>query len=530
MTIAIENAGADRGLLILPAGDEYLVQAEARATGDQVEVTLRQEPISRITCPESLVRYVIRTQESVILDDASKPNLFSADDYLRDRQSKSMLCMPLIKQRELTGILLLENALTSHAFTAGRIAVLELLTAQAAISLENTRLYGDLQEREAKVRRLFDSNIIGICIFDLDRRIVEANDAFLSIVGHSRDDVSSGRLSFTGLTPPEWAATEERLLTELASHGTWKPSERDFFRKDGSRVPVLVGAATFGELLHQGVAFVVDLSERKRAEAELAHANRVATMGQLSASIAHEVNQPLAALLTNAETAVRWLSRQPPNLEKARPLIDRIIGDGRRAADIVSRIRDFAKKAPARTEDLDINEAVLEILTLTRAAMSEHGVLLKMQLSDGLPRISGDRVQLQQVILNLIMNAIEAMSEVKEGSRALLISSSEAESGGVIVAVSDSGPGLPAGNLARIFEAFYTTKSSGLGMGLSICRSIVEAHRGRLWATPNEPRGAVFCMMLPIGERSLENLSDPKPGLAKAANATGGRPGSVGPM
>jgi signal transduction histidine kinase len=122
------------------------------------------------------------------------------------------------------------------------------------------------------------------------------------------------------------------------------------------------------------------------------------------------------------------------------------------------------------------------------------------------------------------------MSEVKGGSRALLISSSEAESGGVIVAVSDSGPGLPAGNLARIFEAFYTTKSSGLGMGLSICRSIVEAHRGRLWATPNEPRGAVFCMMLPIGERSLENLSDPKPGLAKAANATGGRPGSVGPM
>ena len=162
MTIAIENAGADRGLLILPSGDEYLIQAEARATGDQIEVTMRQEPITGITCPESLVRYVIRTRESVILDDASKPNLFSADDYLRDRQSKSILCLPLIKQRELTGILLLENTLTSHAFTPARIAVLELLAAQAAISLENTRLYGDLQEREAKVRRLVDSNIIGI--------------------------------------------------------------------------------------------------------------------------------------------------------------------------------------------------------------------------------------------------------------------------------------------------------------------------------------------------------------------------------
>ena len=164
MTIAIENAGADRGLLILLAGDEYLVRAEARANGNQIEVTMRQEPITRVACPESLVRYVIRTQESVILDDVSKPNLFSGDDYLHDRQSKSILCLPLIKQRELTGILLLENALTSHAFTAARIAVLELLAAQAAISLENTRLYSDLQEREAKIRRLVDSNIIGILI------------------------------------------------------------------------------------------------------------------------------------------------------------------------------------------------------------------------------------------------------------------------------------------------------------------------------------------------------------------------------
>ena len=183
MKIALENAGADRGLLILPSGDENLIQAEARATGDQIEVTMRQEPITGIVCPESVVRYVIRTQESVILDDASKSNLFTADDYLRDRRSKSILCLPLIKQRELTGILLLENALTSHVFTPARIAVLELLAAQAAISLENTRLYSDLQEREAKVRRLVDSNIIGICIFDLDRQILEANDAFLDIVG-----------------------------------------------------------------------------------------------------------------------------------------------------------------------------------------------------------------------------------------------------------------------------------------------------------------------------------------------------------
>jgi PAS domain S-box-containing protein len=409
-----------------------------------------------------------------------------------------------IKQRELTGILFLENALTSHVFTPARIAVLELLAAQAAISLENTRLYSDLGEREAKVRRLVDSNIIGVCIFDLDGCIMEANDAFLGIVGYSRDDTISGRLRWTALTTPEWDGAVERALAELASTETCRPFEMEYSRKDDSRVPVLVGAATFGELRHQGVAFVVDLSERKRAEAELVHANRVATMGQLSASIAHEVNQPLAALLTNAETAVRWLAHQPPNLEKAKPLIDHIIKDGKRAADVVSRIRDFSQKAPAQKGGVEINEAILEIMTLARAAVSDHGVLVKMQLSDGLPHIPGDRIQLQQVILNLVMNAVEAISEVTEGSRELLISTSEAESGSVLVAVSDSGPGLPQANLDRLFEAFYTTKASGLGMGLSICRSIVEAHGGRLWATPNEPRGAVFCMMLPIGEKPLE--------------------------
>ena len=269
------------------------------------------------------------------------PTCFLADDYLRDRRSKSILCLPLIKQQQLAGILLLENALTSHAFTPARIAVLELLAAQAAISLENTRLYSDLQERESKVRRLIDFNIIGICIYNLDRQILEANDAFLSILGYSRDDVVLGRLSFAALTPPEWAESDERRLAELVSTGTWKPSEKEFFRKDGSRVPVLIGSATFGDLQRRGAAFVVDLSERKRAEAELAHANRVATMGQLAASIAHEVNQPIAALLTNAATAVRWLTRQPPNSEKARQSIDRIMSDGKRTADIVGRIGTF---------------------------------------------------------------------------------------------------------------------------------------------------------------------------------------------
>lgn len=234
---------------------------------------------------------------------------------------------------------------------------------------------------------------------------------------------------------------------------------------------------------------------------ELAHASRVVTMGQFTASIAHEVNQPLAALLTNAETALRWLARQPPDFEKAKSSIERVIDDGKRAAGIVSRIRDFSRKAPVRKDSLEVNAAIREVLGLTRVAMSDHGVLAKTQLSAGLPYVFGDRIQLQQVILNLIMNAIEAMSEVSDGSRELQISTSEAEAGSVLVAVSDSGPGLPPASVARMFEAFHTTKANGLGIGLSICRSIVDAHGGQLWATPNKPHGAVFCMTLPIVEK-----------------------------
>jgi PAS domain S-box-containing protein len=366
--------------------------------------------------------------------------------------------------------------------------------------------YGDLQEREAKVRRLFESNIIGILIGNPDGHVQEANQAFLRIVGYDQADVAAGRLRRTELTPPEWHNRDARAVTEMRTTGTVQPFEKEYFRKDGSRVSVLTGGATLGERGDAVVVFALDLTERKRAEAELAHANRVSTMGQLTASIAHEVNQPIAALLINAGTAVRWLDRQPPNLEKARPLIDRIIKDGKRAADIMSRIRGFSKKAPVRKTSLEINETILEVIGLTRAVTLENGVLAKIQLSEGLPPILGDRVQLQQVILNLIMNAIEAMSEVKEGLRELSISTSKAESDGVLVAVSDTGPGLSQANPERIFEAFYTTKPDGLGMGLSICRSIVEAHGGRLWATANEPRGAVFCMMLPIREKSLEKL------------------------
>jgi PAS domain S-box-containing protein len=499
MTIALENAGADRGLLILPAQDDYLIRAEAKAADHQIGVTLCQEPISRSACPESLVRYVIRTHESVILDDAARPTLFSADTYLRGRKARSILCLPLINQGRLTGLLYLENTLASHAFTPDRIAVLELLAAQAAISLENTRLYRDLEEREAKFRRLFDSNIIGTVIFDLEERLIDANDAFLDMVGYDRDDLVSGRMCWPDMTPAEWRAAGERTVADLKATARRQAFEMEYFRKDGSRVPVLVGAAALEGTREASIAFVLDLTDRKQAEAaaremqiELAHANRIATMGQITAAIAHEVKQPITAMAANAAAASRWLDARPPNLKEARQALQSIVETSLRAGNVVDRIHALIKKAPPRKDRLDINEVICEVIELARGEAIKAGVSVQTDLADSLPPVYGDRVQLQQVNLNLIINAIEAMSGMAAAPRELLVTTGPAEPDGVLVAVRDSGPGLAPAALQRLFNPFYTTKATGLGMGLSICRSIIEAHGGRLWAEVVEPRGAVF--------------------------------------
>jgi C4-dicarboxylate-specific signal transduction histidine kinase len=236
---------------------------------------------------------------------------------------------------------------------------------------------------------------------------------------------------------------------------------------------------------------------------ELAHANRVATMGQLSASITHEVNQPITAAVTNAHAALRWLGAQRPDLEEVRQALGRIVKNGNRASEVIGRIRALIKKAPPRKDVLEINEAILEVIALTRGEWVKNGVSVQTQLAEGLPVVRGDRVQLQQVILNLIINAVEAMSGVSEGSRELLISAAKAESDGVLVAVRDSGPGLAPAILERLFEAFYSTKPGGLGMGLSLCRSIIEAHGGRLWATANVPQGAIFQFTLAAHRNSV---------------------------
>ena len=511
---------------------------------------------------------------------------------------------------------------------------------QADLKLFAT-LHGQLEQHEAKIRRLVDANIIGIIIWDPEGRILEANDAFLRMGGYDREDLISGRLNRTGLTPPEWRERDARTDAELRMTGAVQPFEKEYFRKDGGRVPVLIGGTLFEQSGSEGgVAFVLDQTERKRAEEalrgseakfrdyaesgsdwywesdpdhkftrvtdygqllavglrtgsriglarweyatdvesepekwelhrsvldahqpfrdfvyraalsdgspvyykisgkpvfdangefrgyrgtgtditalrtieteareseqryrtaqlELAHANRAITMGQLASSIAHEVNQPIAAAVVGAQAAQRWLNMQPANLAEVGDQLLHIAREGKRAGDIIDRIRNLIKKAPPRKELVNINQAIREVIELTRGEATKNGVSVQMQFAEDLPLIQGDQVQLQQVMVNLIVNAIQAMSGSGDGRRELQIGTETDEAEGVRVRVRDSGPGFAPAALERVFEPFYTTKPEGMGMGLSICRSIIEAHGGRLWAAGCEPRGALFQFTIP---------------------------------
>jgi C4-dicarboxylate-specific signal transduction histidine kinase len=392
MRTAIEHAGAERGLMLLSRGVEHRIAAEATTRSDTLVVQRQDATADQAVLPSSVVQYVAHTQEYVILGDALAHNQFSSDPYISKHRARSILCLPLLNQGKLIGVLYLENNLTAHVFTPARLAVLKLLASQAAISLENAHLYRDLEEREKEARE----------------------------------------------------------------------------------------------------------SERRNSEmqTELAHANRVATVGQLSASITHEVSQRMGAAATNASAALRWLRRQPPNVEEALQALNRVADSTKRASEILAGIRALVAKAPQQKEPFEINEAIREVIMLAQGEVRKNGISVIMELGERLPRLEGDRIQLQQVMLNLINNAVQAMSAAGIESRDLVISS-KTDRDGIVVTVRDTGPGLDPANLERVFEAFYTSKPDGLGMGLSICRSNIEAHGGRLSASANTPRGATFQFTVP---------------------------------
>jgi PAS domain S-box-containing protein len=507
MTIALQHAGAERGLLILVHGEEPRIEATARTGRDGVEVTLRQSAVTAAELPETILHTALRTRQSVILDDAQQSPFFAADPYMRQWRPRAVLCLPLVKQAELIGLLYLENNLAPGTFTAERTAVLELLASQAAISLENARLYEELRRSEAFLaegQRLSQTSSWG---WKPSTGETTWSPEHFRILGYVPGETKPSLEAFWQRVHPEdrpaLSAAVEFAMRERRDFDT----EFRIIRPDGVIRHIHGVGHAVSSVPGDSIEFVGttrDLTESKRAEEalrnardELARVSRLTTMGELAASIAHEINQPLGAMVTNATASLRWLERDQPDLAKARAAISRIADDGMRAAEVIRGIRALARKVGPELVRLDVTDAIQEVLALTRSERQRHGIELSTDLRPGDRPVFGDRVQLQQVVLNLIMNSIEAMSGITDRPRVLTISSSPAEEGGLLVAIKDTGTGLDPKIAERMFEPFFTTKSNGMGMGLSICRSIIEAHGGRFWVQPLRPHGTAFHFTVP---------------------------------
>jgi PAS domain S-box-containing protein len=520
MVIAVEHAGAERGLLVLPQGDVQQIEAEATTGNDAVIVRMLATPATQSELPVSVLQYVARTQESVILDDASAANPVLADEYIRHKRARSVLCLPLVKQAKLIGVLYLENNLASHAFTPARIAVLKLLSSQAAISLENARLYTKLSNENRDRQKAQD---------DLRRSEAALTEAQqISHTGSWRWKIGTREVSWSAehcrifafdpaTTRPSYEIFRERIHAEdwpsfeQAIERAFR--ERSRFQHD-YRIVLPDGSIKHLQSVGQPdvtksgdlefVGTVMDITERRYAEealrntqAELARVARLTTMGELAASLSHEINQPLGAIVAHGAAGLRWLNRGEPDLDEARETFSRIVNDAQRASGVIRGLRALTKKSGPQVAKFDINDAIQEVLTVTRSELQRHGVVLRTDPSaNGWP-VFGDRVQLQQVLLNLIMNAVESMSTVTDRPRMLTITSEPIEPKGLLVAVEDTGTGLDPALADRIFDSFVTTKPEGMGMGLSICRSIIDAHGGRISASPLVPYGTVFRFTVP---------------------------------
>jgi PAS domain S-box-containing protein len=375
---------------------------------------------------------------------------------------------------------------------------------------DRKRAESALRVSEERWRAMFEIAPVGIATIDFERRrYLTANESFQRMTGYTEEELRN-RTTLEITHEDDRAAMQERI-----DSGTVGVLQRKRYRrKDGEVVwadaTSFVIPATDNTPAFRG-AVIVDITDRKRAEAalqqaqdDLARLNRVMLLGEMTASIAHEVNQPIAATLTNAHAGLRWLGAQPPDLEETRQALGRIVRDGNRAGEVIDRIRALVKKVPPRRELLDLDEAIHEVIALTQTDMQRNGVRLQTRLAGDLPLVPADRVQLQQVIMNLIINAIEAMAAASDGRCELTIVSGRDDTSGVSVEVQDTGPGLDPEELDRLFQSFYTTKPDGIGMGLAISRSIAEAHGGRLSAAPNHPHGAVFRFTLPTAEKSSE--------------------------
>jgi signal transduction histidine kinase len=502
---ALSYCGAARGAVLLGERGELLAKADASFPRERAKFFTSHPAAREIRLPTDLAERVLDRRETVIRDATSEDSAL-VDPVEPPPQNITQLCLPLVHQEWTIGVLYLETERGEEIFTPRCVWVVSMLTSQAAVSFESVSLFEALRETNMwmvrgqaiggmgsyrwNTRTLF-SRASRECyrIFDIDLGI---NPVPFEI--------------FKSRVHPDDLPALELSLTEAVNTRSPFSHEYRVVHGDGTTLCVFaVGQFDLGpsgDVELEGI--ITDITDRRAADqaltdarTELARAVRLASLGELAGSIIHEINQPLTGIIMSAEACLRWLAHNPVEPVEARKSAVRVIEQARRACDVITGLKSLARDAQLNFTDVDINEAIEEVLLLSKRERERTGITLHADFGKSLPSIRADRVQLQQLVFNLVRNAIEAMAEV-EGRSRILTACSKVANDHIFVTIADTGVGIDPANKARLFEALYTTKGNGLGLGLSICRKIVLVHGGRLWVEENETCGATFAFVLPL--------------------------------
>ncbi len=502
---ALSYSGAARGGILLSEGGELLAKADASFPREKADFFTSQPEARAFRLPDDIAETVLHRQETVTRR-ASRESSALIDPVEPPSQGISQLCIPLVHQDWTIGVLYLESEGDEEVFTPRCVWMMSMLASQAAVSFESVRLFEALRETNRWMVKGQEIGRMGSYRWNTRTMLSRASRECYRIFDI---DLGTNPVPFevfkSRIHPDDLPALEQAIAAAVSTKSLFSHEYR-IVHRDGLTLYVhAVGqfdVGPSGDVELEGI--ITDMTERKAAEqalsdarTELARAVRLASLGELAGSIVHEVNQPLTGIIMSAEACLRWLARDIPEPGEARKSATRVIAEGRRARDVVSGLKQLVRNAQLTFTNVDVNEAIEEVLLLSKRELELAGVTLQVDFCKSLPSIKADRVQIQQLVFNLVRNAIEAMADVEERNR-VLTACSKAANDHILVTVADTGVGIDPANKARLFEALYTTKGNGLGLGLSICRKIVTVHGGRLWVEENKTHGTTFAFILPL--------------------------------
>jgi signal transduction histidine kinase len=511
---ALGHSGAVRGAVMLSKGSELLERADASFLRQKESVIVSYPPVRRFQLPAELSEAVFRRQQSIIRHGGSELSAFM-DPAALAGEDISLLCLPLIHQEETIGALYLESTQWQEAFDSKCVSVVSMLASQAAVSFELAQVFKALRETNIWMVKTQEIGRVGVYWWNTRTQLSRVSPELYRIFDIHLDIDPVPFETFKSRVHPDDFPALERAIGKAVSTRSPFSHEYRIVHKNGLIVQVAaigqVDVGPSGDIELQGI--ISDVTKQKASEralmdarAELARAARFASIGELAGSIIHEVNQPLTVITMSADAYLRSAERNPPDPSEARNTAVRIVEQARRASDIIGGLKSLVRNAPPHFTSVQLNETIEGVFLFLKRELERAGVTLRTEFDPSGPNIEADRVQIQQVVLNLVRNAIDAMAVV-DGRPRVLTCSSTAIDGCAMVTIADTGVGIDPANSERLFEALYTTKSEGLGLGLSICRKIVKAHGGRLWAEKNATHGTIFTFTLPL-RQSVESLEN----------------------